>query len=52
MYLELNGVAAEITMLGNMERGPGTVQLRLPVDIAKQLGLVPPVWEKSDWGKG
>ncbi|MGF6932769.1 hypothetical protein OKW41_001908 [Paraburkholderia sp. UCT70] len=52
VYLELNGVAAEITMLGNMERGPGTVQLRLPVDIAKQLGLVPPVWEKSDWGKG
>ncbi|MBB5502713.1 hypothetical protein [Paraburkholderia sp. MM5384-R2] len=52
MYLELDGVAAEVTMLGNMERGPGTVLLRLPVDTAKQLGLVPPDWEKSDWGRG
>ncbi|MGF6507082.1 hypothetical protein [Paraburkholderia sp. 32] len=52
VYLELNGVAAEVTMLGNMERGPGTVLLRLPVDTAKQLGLVPPEWENSDWGKG
>jgi hypothetical protein len=51
VYLELDGVAAEVTMLGNMERGPGAVLLRLPVDTAKQLGLVPPDWEKSDLGK-
>jgi hypothetical protein len=33
IYLELEGVAAEITMTGNMER---TVLLRLPVATAKQ----------------
>jgi hypothetical protein len=51
-YLELDGVAAEVTMLGNLERGPGTVLLRLPVATAKQLGLVPPGWKKSGWEKG
>ncbi|TDN63957.1 hypothetical protein [Paraburkholderia sp. BL10I2N1] len=49
VYLELDGVAAEVTMLGNLERGPGTVLLRLPVATAKQLGLVPPGWKKSGW---
>ena len=49
VYLELDGVAAEVTMLGNVERGPGTVLLRLPVATAKQLGLVPLGWKKSGW---
>ncbi len=44
VYLELEGVAAEITMTGNMERAPGTVLLRLPVATAKQLCLVPKSW--------
>ena len=36
MYLELDGVAAEVTMLGNMERGPGAVLLRLPVGLFRR----------------
>jgi hypothetical protein len=47
VYLEFEGVAAEITMPGNMERAPGTVLLRLPVATAKQLCLVPESWEGS-----
>ncbi|MGF6933463.1 hypothetical protein OKW41_002602 [Paraburkholderia sp. UCT70] len=47
VYLEFDGVAAEVTMLGNMERRPGTMLLRLPVATAKQLGLVPPDWERE-----
>lgn len=46
VYLQLEGVEAEITMTSNMERAPGTVLLRLPLATAKQLGLVPPTWEK------
>lgn len=47
VYLELDGIAAEITMTGNMERPPGTVLLRLPVATAKQLRLVPESWDSS-----
>ncbi|AXF13001.1 hypothetical protein [Paraburkholderia caledonica] len=47
VYLQLDGVDADITMTGNLERAPGTVLLRLPVATAKQLGLVPPTWEKE-----
>ena len=41
VYLQFDGVEAEITMTGNLERAPGTVLLRLPVATARQLGLVP-----------
>lgn len=47
VYLELEGVAAEISMTGNMERKPGTVLLRLPIATAKQLHLVPGEWEND-----
>jgi len=50
VYLELEGVALDFTTLGNMEHGPGTVLLRLPVETAQQLGLhtcVPPERWKS-----
>ena len=47
VYLELEGVEADITMIGNMEHAPGTVLLRLPVATARQLGLVPATWEKE-----
>jgi len=39
VYLQLEGVAVDFTTLGNLEHGPGTVVLRLPIDTAKQLGL-------------
>ncbi|KDR26685.1 hypothetical protein BG57_26015 [Caballeronia grimmiae] len=39
VYLELNGVAIDFTMLGNVENRPGTVLLRLPIETAQQLGL-------------
>jgi hypothetical protein len=39
VYLELEGIAVDFTTLGNLEYGPGTVVLRLPVDTAQQLGL-------------
>ncbi|ALE53339.1 hypothetical protein AC233_00335 [Burkholderia sp. HB1] len=39
VYLQLEGVAIDFTTLGNLEHGPGTVVLRLPVDTAQQLGL-------------
>lgn len=47
VYLELEGVAAEIIMTGNVERKPGTVRLRLPIVTAKQLHLVPGEWENG-----
>jgi hypothetical protein len=47
LYLELEGIQADITMIGNMEHAPGTVLLRLPVTTAKQLGMVPPDWERD-----
>ncbi|RQH00202.1 hypothetical protein [Paraburkholderia dinghuensis] len=47
VYLELEGVAVEVTMIGNMERAPGTVVLRLPTATAKQLGLVPATWQRE-----
>ncbi|WP_175773260.1 hypothetical protein [Paraburkholderia phenazinium] len=47
LYLELEGIQADITMIGNMEHAPGTVLLRLPVATAKQLGMVPPDWERD-----
>lgn len=48
VYLELNGVQADVTMIVSAW-GPaaGTVLLRLPTDTAKQLGLVPATWEKD-----
>lgn len=48
IYLQLEGIEAEITMTGNMNRAPGTVLLCLPVATAKQLGLVPGDW-KNAW---
>ncbi|WP_205804411.1 hypothetical protein [Burkholderia sp. Ac-20365] len=47
VYLQFDGVEAEITMTGNLERAPGTVLLRLPVATARQLGLVPPAFSPS-----
>jgi hypothetical protein len=48
VYLELNGVQADVTMIGSAW-GPaaGTVLLRLPTATATQLGLVPASWEKE-----
>ncbi|ONC30062.1 hypothetical protein AQ915_20625 [Burkholderia pseudomallei] len=53
VYLELEGVQADVTMIGSLwGAAPGTVLLRLPVATAKQLGLVPPAWERDgSWSK-
>ena len=56
VYLQLEGVAIDFTTLGNMEHGPSTVVLRLPIETAKQLGLHTTVpadkWERAcDEGK-
>jgi len=41
VYLELEGVEADVTMIGSLwGAGPGTVLLRLPMITARQLGLV------------
>ncbi|TCG02311.1 hypothetical protein BZM26_00085 [Paraburkholderia strydomiana] len=48
VYLELQGVAVDFTTRGNMEHGPGTVVLCLPVDTARQLGLHTAV-PAEDW---
>ncbi|WP_296655215.1 hypothetical protein [Paraburkholderia sp.] len=52
VYLELEGVQADLTMMGNLEHAACTLLLRLPVATAKQLGLVPPAWDRDDrWPK-
>jgi hypothetical protein len=48
--LEIEGVLVDVTMIDRPwgpALAPGTVALRLPVATAKQLGLVPPAWEKE-----
>jgi hypothetical protein len=54
VYLELEGVAADVTMIGSpWGAAPGTVLLRLPTATARQLGLVPPDFERDDrWSTG
>lgn len=47
VYLELEGVQANITMIADMEAAAGTVLLRLPTATARQLGLVPSQWKKE-----
>ncbi|HDR8948426.1 TPA: hypothetical protein QDA71_005492 [Burkholderia vietnamiensis] len=39
VYLELEGVQADIVMIDSAWAKAGTVLLRLPVETAKQLGL-------------
>jgi hypothetical protein len=52
VYLELEGVQADLSMIGNIEVRPGTVVLRLPSATAKQLGLVPAAWKKEKGNSG
>lgn len=47
VYLELNGVQADVTMIDSAWAKAGTVLLRLPTATAKQLGLVPEGWKKE-----
>jgi hypothetical protein len=53
VYLEVEGVQADVTMIGGMwGADAGTVLLRLPAATARQLGLVPPDWKKdTGWSK-
>lgn len=56
VYLELEGVPVDVTMIDGPWAKGGTVLLRLPVETAQQLGLhtiVPPKeWERAcDTGK-
>jgi hypothetical protein len=39
VYLELEGVQADVVMIDSAWAKAGTVRLRLPVETAKQLGL-------------
>lgn len=41
VYLELEGVQADVVMIDSAWAKAGTVLLRLPAATAKQLGLVP-----------
>lgn len=65
VYLELDGVQIDVTMIGGSVWGPpaGTVLLRLPTASARQLGLVAqdctrghkwddgrPSWSSTAWG--
>lgn len=48
VYLELNGVQANVTMIDTLwGASAGTVLLRLPTATAKQLRLVPATGEKE-----
>lgn len=47
VYLELEGVQANITMIAGLDAAAGTVLLRLPTTTARQLGLVPLQWHKG-----
>ncbi|MEX3932164.1 hypothetical protein AB4Y32_10195 [Paraburkholderia phymatum] len=48
VYLELEGVQADVTMIGSLWGHPtGTVVLRLPTATARQLGLVPREWTRD-----
>jgi hypothetical protein len=47
VYLELEGVQANVAMFADMEADGGTVTLRLPAATARQLGRVPPDWKKD-----
>jgi hypothetical protein len=42
VYLELEGVLADVIMIDSTRAKAGTVLLRLPTTTAKQLGLLPP----------
>lgn len=42
VYLELEGVLADVVMIDSAWTKAGTVVLRLPTTTAKQLGLLPP----------
>jgi hypothetical protein len=51
VYLELEGVQADVTMIGSLlGSAPGTVLLRLPTATARQLGLVSPEWARDASG--
>lgn len=39
VYLELEGIQADVIMIDSAWNKAGTVLLRLPIDTAKQLGL-------------
>jgi hypothetical protein len=51
VYLELEGIQADVTMIGgSWGSNAGTVLLRLPTATARQLGLVPQAWTRdSKW---
>ncbi|NIF76086.1 hypothetical protein F3J20_01520 [Paraburkholderia sp. Cy-641] len=42
VYLELDGVQADVVMIDSIWAKAGTVLLRLPIATAMQLGLLPP----------
>jgi hypothetical protein len=53
VYLEVEGVQADVTMIGSLWGAPaGTVLLRLPATTARQIGLVPPDWKNdASWSE-
>jgi hypothetical protein len=51
VYLEVEGVQADVTMIGGPWAAPGTVLLRLPAATARQMGLVPPDWKNDTSGQ-
>jgi hypothetical protein len=52
VYVEFEGVQADITMIDGPFQKAGTVRLRLPSATARQLGIVPPGWKRGNkWSK-
>ncbi|WP_233808913.1 hypothetical protein [Paraburkholderia sp. HP33-1] len=47
VYLEIEGIQVDVTMIGSMVAAPNTVLLRLPTATARQLGLLAPVLKRE-----
>ncbi|MGF6858505.1 hypothetical protein [Paraburkholderia sp. CI3] len=48
VYLELDGVKADVTMIEGVWSRAGTVLLRLPTVTTRQVGLVPADWKHDN----
>ncbi|MCP3710195.1 hypothetical protein M3I54_25055 [Paraburkholderia sp. CNPSo 3274] len=52
IYLELDGIKADVTMIDGPWSRAGTVLPRLPAATARQLGLVPSDWKRDNkWSR-
>ncbi|MEX3963338.1 hypothetical protein AB4Y42_14135 [Paraburkholderia sp. EG286B] len=52
VYLELDGVQVNVTMIDGPFEKAGTVRLRLPSATARQLGIMPVDWKHDDrWSR-